>query len=131
MKKGVSLGIKNRQKQDKLILLDQLEKTPIIQIACEKTWIARATYYRWIKDDKIFAENAKKALQKWIAIMNDLAESQLLKSVKDWNMTGIIFWLKSRHPSYWMKVEITDVREKRELTENEKKIIKEVLKKYK
>jgi hypothetical protein len=32
--------------------------------------------------------------------MNDMAESQLLNAVRDGNMTGIIFWLKSRHKAY-------------------------------
>ena len=36
-----------------------------------------------------------------------MAESQLLTAIKDQNMTAIIFWLKSHHPAYTNKVEVT------------------------
>ena len=75
MKTNKTSSIIWRQKQEKKLLLEQLEKTPIIQIVCEKTWISRATYYRWIKEDKEFAKNSRESLLKWISIMNDLAES--------------------------------------------------------
>lgn len=131
MKNSKTSTVLWRQKQEKTIILEQLEKTPIVQVACEKTWISRATYYRWVKDDKVFAKSTREYMQRWISMMNDLAESQLLKSVKEWNMTWIIFWLKSRHTAYNSKVEITDTREKQELTNEEKKIVQNVLKKYK
>lgn len=63
--------------------------------------------------------------------MNDLAESQLLKSVRDGNMTAIIFWLKSRHVSYGNKLEIVENTEKEELTKEQKATIRRVLKQYK
>ncbi|MDD5376631.1 MAG: phBC6A51 family helix-turn-helix protein [Candidatus Gracilibacteria bacterium] len=123
--------VAGRQKQEKFLMIEQLEKTPIVQIACEKTGISRATYYRWLKDDKEFCKHSREALQKGISIMNDLAESQLLRSVKDGNLTGIIFWLKSRHSSYGSRIEITAGVERGELTSEEKKIVQSVLKKYK
>lgn len=92
--------IASRIQEEKKLLLEHLEKTPIVQIACEKSGVGRSTYYRWLEQDKKFAQSAKQALSKGILIMNDLAESQLLKSVRDGNMTAIIFWLKSRHLSY-------------------------------
>ena len=39
-----------RQMHNKTIILEQLQKAPIVQIACEKTGISRATYYRWRKE---------------------------------------------------------------------------------
>ncbi len=33
-------------------------------------------------------------------MMNDMAESQLLRRVNEGNMTAVIFWLKSRHCDY-------------------------------
>ena len=53
-----------RIKEDKNLLLDHLEKTPIVQIACEKSGTGRSTYYRWLQSDPIFAKKAKKALQR-------------------------------------------------------------------
>ena len=123
--------LQSRIKREKLLLLEHLEKTPIVQIACEKSGVARSTYYRWIQKDKAFAKSARESLAKWVSIMNDLAESQLLKSVRDGNMTGIIFWLKSRHNSYGTKVEIVDAPDKEELTKEQREVIQRVLQKYK
>lgn len=124
-------SIASRIHEEKKRLLEHLEKTPIVQIACEKSGVGRSTYYRWIEQDKKFARSAKQALSKGILIMNDLAESQLLKSVRDGNMTAIIFWLKSRHLSYWNKLEIVENNDKEELTKAQKEVIRRVLKQYK
>jgi ACT domain-containing protein len=37
--------------KEKDALLEQLKKTPIIQIACEKIGLSRTTYYRWYQAD--------------------------------------------------------------------------------
>lgn len=127
----MKLTIASRIQEEKKLLLEHLEKTPIVQIACEKSGVGRSTYYRWIEQDKKFARSAKQALSKGVLIMNDLAESQLLKSVRDGNMTAIIFWLKSRHLSYWNKLEIVENNDKEELTKAQKEVIRRVLKQYK
>lgn len=124
-------NINSRIREDKNLLLEHLEKTPIVQIACEKSGVGRSTYYRWLQSDLIFAKKAKKALQRWVFLMNDVAESQLLKGMKDGNMTAIIFWLKSRHSAYGMKLEIVDTPDKESLTKAQKETIARVLKKYK
>lgn len=59
-----SSKVTSRIKQQKALLLEHLEKTPIIQIACEKSGIGRSTYYRWIDQDKKFAKSARQALKK-------------------------------------------------------------------
>lgn len=123
--------IASRIQEEKKLLLEHLEKTPIVQIACEKSGVGRSTYYRWLEQDKKFARSAKQSLSKGVLIMNDLAESQLLKSVRDGNMTAIIFWLKSRHLSYWNKLEIVENTDKEELTKEQKEVIRRVLKQYK
>lgn len=123
--------IASRIQEEKKLLLEHLEKTPIVQIACEKSGVGRSTYYRWLEQDKKFARSAKQSLSKGVLIMNDLAESQLLKSVRDGNMTAIIFWLKSRHLSYWNKLEIVENTDKEELTKAQKEVIRRVLKQYK
>ena len=122
--------ILSRKREEKRRLVEQLEKTPIVQVACEKAWVGRATYYRWMKDDKEFAQQAKTAHHRGILLMNDYAESQLLKSVKDGNMTAIIFWLKSRHSAYWSKLELSMVSESEDLTDEEQKTVERILKQY-
>ncbi len=126
-----STGLQTRIKQEKKLLLEHLEKTPIVQIACEKSGVGRSTYYRWMQSDKAFAKASREALSKWVAMMNDLAESQLLKAIKDGNMTAIAFWLRSRHTSYGNKLEIVDTQDKEELTKEQKAVVRRVLKTYK
>lgn len=95
------------QQKDKEKLLDQLKKTPIVQVACERCGVPRATYYRWRKDDESFAESCEAAIEESTGFINDMAESQLIAAIKDRNMTAIIYWLKSHHASYATKVQIS------------------------
>ena len=99
--------VQKRKKADQQLLLEHLRKTPIVQLVCEKSGIGRATYYRWRKEDQSFAEMADQALQESVSLINDLAESQLLSSIRDRNMTAIIFWLKYRHKSYSNRIELS------------------------
>lgn len=99
--------IEVRQKKDKEALVEQLRKTPIVQIACEKTGVGRATYYRWRKDDQTFSQQADEAISEGSLLVNDMAESQLLSAIHDQNMTAIIYWLNHHHPAYATKMEIT------------------------
>jgi len=90
----------------KELLIEQLKKTPIIQVACEKTGVGRATYYRWKKEDEEFSTKADEALSEGSSLVSDIAESQLMSAIKDKNLTAIIFWLKHHHPTYATKVEV-------------------------
>src|SRR3990167_6800377 len=99
--------IEKRQNKEKEILLERLKKTPIVQIACEKCGVGRATYYRWRKDDPEFAKMADEALSEGSLLVNDMAESQLLQAIRSQNLGAIIFWLKHHHPSYANKLEVS------------------------
>lgn len=125
---GVMNKIKTRQKKEKLLLLEQLQRIPIIQIACEKAGIGRATYYRWRKEDMVFAEKADEALFAGERIINDMAESQLLGAIRDNNLTAIIFWLKNHHKSYSTKVEINAVHKIAEgMSQEQEKMVQKAL----
>jgi hypothetical protein len=91
--------------------------------------VSRATYYRWRSEDKKFKEESDKALKEGIEMINDMAESQLLSSIRDKNMTAIIFWLKNHHQSYIPKLEISsDQNQLRDdLTPDEEAIVREAL----
>ncbi len=93
--------------KNKGLLVEQLKKTPIVQVACGKINIGRATYYRWRKDDQEFANSADGAITEGALLVNDIAESQLMSAIKEKNLTAIIFWLKHHHPNYATKVEVT------------------------
>jgi len=109
------------------LLLMQLKKTPIVQVACEKTGISRATYYRWRKDDPEFADNADIAIDEGLNLINDMAESQLISAIKDRNLTGIIFWLKNHHKNYSPKLEVTTKNGDIPITDEQREIIKQSL----
>ncbi|MCA9370776.1 MAG: hypothetical protein KC680_02340 [Candidatus Peregrinibacteria bacterium] len=99
--------IQKRQDQEKAVLLEQLKKTPIVQIACEKVGTGRTTYYRWRKEDDEFKKEADSALKEGKLLVNDMAESQLLSAIRDGHMTAIIFWLKNQHKDYMTRMEVT------------------------
>jgi predicted DNA binding protein len=117
-----------KTEEQKQKLIDQIRKTPIIQIACEKTGVGRATYYRWKKNDENFRDQAEEALLDGESLVNDMAESQLISAIRDQNLTAIIFWLKNHHKKYKNKVELSgSVSTSRELTPEEEELIKTAL----
>ncbi len=118
---------KDMKKERTGLLLMQLKKTPIVQVACEKTGISRATYYRWRKDDPEFADNADIAIDEGLNLINDMAESQLISAIKDRNLTGIIFWLKNHHKNYSPKLEVTTKNGDIPITDEQREIIKQSL----
>lgn len=99
--------ILDRQIKQKEELISNIKKTPIIQIACQKVGIGRATYYRWRKNDLVFAEAVDEASTEGRHLINDMAESQLIAAIKDRNLTAIIFWLKNHHKSYANRLELS------------------------
>ena len=90
----------------KAALLEQLRKTPVLQIACEKVGISRVTLYRWRAADAEFAKAIDGAMLEGRLMVNDLAESQLISAVKDRNFNAIAYWLRHNHSVYKNKVEI-------------------------
>ncbi len=114
--------------QDKTALLEQLKKTPILQLACEKIGVARSTAYRWREIDPEFIKALNGALLEGKLLVNDVAESQLMAAIRERNMTAIVFWLKHNHPSYKTKVEITaHIKENYELTPEQRALVGEAL----
>lgn len=117
-----------RQDKNKELLLEQLRRTPIIQIACEKIGIARATYYRFLEDPE-FAKKADEAIQEGSFLMNDVAEAALLSAIKNQNLGAIVFWLKNHHPAYTTRVEINGrvTHVEALLTQEEQELVREAL----
>ncbi|MBU1143666.1 MAG: hypothetical protein KKH92_08495 [Firmicutes bacterium] len=117
-----------RQDKQKELVVEQLKKTPIIQIVCEKVGISRATFYRWKQDDLVFADAIDRAIFMGVELINDMAESQLLAAIRDQNMTAIIFWLKHRHRSYGTRVSLdANLRVDKQLTDEEQETIRRAL----
>lgn len=120
--------IQDRTQQNRQLMLEQLKKTPVVQIACEKTGIARSTFYRWKEEDKEFAKEADQALAEGVALVNDMAESQLLSAIRDRNISAIFYWLNHRHSAYSNKLEITAKVKDEMLSPEQKELIKKALK---
>lgn len=112
---------------NKQALIDQLKRTPIVEVACKKSGIGRATFYRWRKNDPKFAEATDFAIQEGASLVNDMAESQLINAIKEGNLTGIIFWLKNHHKQYSPKLEVTTKSADLPLTEDQKELIRKSL----
>ncbi len=81
-------------------LIGMLEKSPFIEIACNKVGITRMTLIRWQKTDKDFSEDIQKAINLSREKINDLAESKLIGKIQEGNMTAISFWLRHNNPIY-------------------------------
>lgn len=99
--------IVKRQQKEKQFIIENLKRVPIVEAACSKSQVSRATFYRWKLQDKKFAQLADVALSEGASLINDMAESQLISAIKDKNLGAIIFWLRSHHPAYTAKMEIT------------------------
>lgn len=82
------------------MFIESLRTTPIIQTVCKHTGISRTTYYRWMEKDPKFAKTSQEALLEGRSLINDLAESQLISSIKDKRMPAISYWLSHNHPNY-------------------------------
>lgn len=81
-------------------LLSELERIPIIEIACKRTGVARSTFYRWVEGDDGFRDEVQQALEKGVDVINDMAESKLINGIKEDRWPAIFFWLRHNHPKY-------------------------------
>ena len=119
--------LQDRTAINRQLMLEQLQKTPIVQVCCEKLNISRSTYYRWREEDPEFAKQADKALAEGVALINDLTESQLLSAIKNGNISSIFYWLNHRHSAYSNKLEVTTKVEQERLTAEQEELIKKAL----
>ncbi|MDD5041710.1 MAG: hypothetical protein PHX87_05065 [Candidatus Peribacteraceae bacterium] len=99
--------VEARKAQEQSLLLEQFRKLPVVSVACEKTGIGRASYYRWRQEDPKFATAADEALTDGTNLVSDMAESQLLSQIRDGNLGAVMYWLKHRNPHYNNKLEVT------------------------
>jgi len=120
--------LQDRTQQNRQLMLEQLKKTPVVQIAVEKVGISRSTFYRWKEEDKEFAKEADQALAEGVALVNDMAESQLLSAIRDRNISAIFYWLNHRHSAYSNKLEITAKVKDETLSPEQEELIKKALK---
>lgn len=107
---------------------EELEKVPIVQVACEKTGVSRNSVYRWRREDKAFAKKMDEAIANGVALVNDMSESQLLSLIKEKNYSAISFWLRHRNDNYKERIEVTTREENEALSPEQAKIVRNALK---
>lgn len=119
-----------KQDRGKQRVIEQLKKYPVVEVACQKSGVARATYYRWRKADEEFAGLVDEAIEQSAGIINDLAETQLISAIKNGNITAIFYWLNRRHPVYETRVRVdANVKhETQELTAEQAALVEQTLK---
>ena len=118
-----------KSKQWKNQLLEQLRRTPIIEVACQKAGISRQTFYRWKFENPEFAQDTEKAIADGQMLVSDLSESQVIAMIRDKNWQAISFWLKHHHPSYKTRIQIEGSLQmpQEELTPEQEETVKEAL----
>src|SRR3989338_4153209 len=119
--------IEERQEKDKTALLEALKEMPIVQIACKKAGISRATYYRWRKEDKEFLRRSEDCLNQGIEFINDMSESQLITLIKEKKMPAISMWLKHNNTRYGAKIRVAIHKSEIQLSDEQRKIIHRAL----
>ncbi len=118
-----------KRDRTKDLVLEQLRRVPIIQVAAEKIGISRTTIYRWRDESEQFRKDLDAALSEGEALINDMCESQLLTLMKDKHWPSIQFWLKHRNPKFRERVEVTaNIQSpQEELTPEQQAIVREAL----
>lgn len=80
--------------------IKEIKEVPIVSSVCMKINISRQTFYRWMEEDENFKSEVTKALNVGRDSINDLAESQLINSIKDGDLHATKYWLSSNHARY-------------------------------
>ena len=99
--------VDTRIQKDKQKFLEVLEKNPVVQLACERSGVSKATFYRWKEADKEFSQKVEAALTEGNSLISDIAIAQLISAIKEKNLGAIKFWLQNHHPDYTEKLHIT------------------------
>ena len=74
-------------------LLKALEQSlGVVTVACKNADIPRSTYYKWLNEDKDFAQQVEDIAN--IAV--DFAETKLHEQIQNGNTTATIFYLKTK-----------------------------------
>ncbi len=118
--------IEHRQSTMRQAILEQLERTPIIELACDKVGVSRTTFYRWIHSNKVFAAAVEKSMTTGREFINDLAESQVLTLIKQGEIKAIRLWLQHNSARYANKIEVSSTVST-ELSTDQKKVIRDAL----
>lgn len=90
------------KKTQKLVdkLVEEIEKTPLVHVACDKVGISRNTFYRWMKEDKKFLERINESMSLGSGFVSDVALSNVLSGIKNKDAMYTKYWLSHKHPDF-------------------------------
>jgi hypothetical protein len=125
------ITIWDRTVGDKAQVIKNLRLMPVVELAVKKANVGRSTFYRWKAEDKEFAKAVEDAQKEGILLMNDMSEAELLAMVKDRKFPAVNLWLKTHHPKYANRLEISGeltTREEDELSPEQQNVVRQALK---
>lgn len=128
-KANIKETVAARQAAQKLAVLEQLRRIPVIEVACERAKVSRPTLYRLRSEDESFKSAVEEAIAEGVAFISDLGEAQLITMMKEKNFAAIAFWLKTHSPRYAAKLKIEGriTHEAKELSPADKRLIEEAI----
>lgn len=80
--------------------LEELAKTSILQVACNKVNLSRQTISRWKKGDPKFRSQFEEARKLGEESICDLAESKMIERIKQGDRRSGEFWLMHHKKEY-------------------------------
>jgi len=125
-KRLATLDKKSEKMKRKII--DALTNNPIVSLVCKQVGISRATYYKYLAEDRPFSYAAERAANSGKLLVNDLAKSNIIQLIRDRDPQMTIFWLKHNDRDYIDKkfLEITKNKDL-EMTPEEREEIADAL----
>lgn len=81
-------------------IIEELRRTPIVEIACKNAGVGRTAFYEWLKRNKKFRAQVEDAMLSSRATVTDLAESKLIGKIKEGSFKEIEFWLRNNSSTY-------------------------------
>lgn len=81
-------------------IIDELADNPIVSLVCDKFNFSRQTFYRWRNEDKDFSQKVDESTFLGQEKINDLAESKLVKKIKEEHWQAIKYRLDNRKVEY-------------------------------
>jgi len=89
-----------KKDRTKAAIVKRLSEVRIVEIACKSVGISRATYYRWLKDDRQFAWDCEDAIRMGTETICDLAESQIVSKIRNGDFKASTYFLEKHHKDY-------------------------------
>ena len=89
-----------KKERTKSEIIKRLSEVRVVEIACKSVGISRATYYRWLQEDKTFAIYCDDAIRLGTDTISDLAESQVVSKIKAGDFRASTYWLEHHHRDY-------------------------------